>query len=60
MRFHRHLTGGANRWHSVRVRHEDAWDWCAHREEIERHLSERRKLKHLAVATKDLRIQAAH
>ncbi len=60
MRFHRHPVGSANRWHSVRVRHEDAWDWCAHQEEIESHLSKRRKLRQSQSTGKEFKLQAAH
>lgn len=42
MRFHRHQVGRTGRWHSVRQRHEDVWDWCAHREELERYQLSRR------------------
>ncbi len=60
MRFHRHQVGRADRWHSVRVRHEDAWEWCAHHEEIERHLTKRRKLRQSVSSSKGLKLQAAH
>jgi hypothetical protein len=59
MRLHRHQVGRAERWHSVRVRHERLWDWCAHHEEIERYLSRRRRLKQLAGATRHLKLEAA-
>jgi len=56
MRRHRHMvsvveshstgrTSRAVRWHSVRVHHEDVWDWCAHHEEVIRHLQARRLLR---------------
>jgi hypothetical protein len=60
MRLHRHRVEGADRWHSVRVRHDDAWDWCAHQEEIERHLSEGRKLRQSQSTSKEFKLQAAH
>ena len=43
MRLHWHRAGRTNRWHSVRAHHDDAWDWCAHHEEVERHLSIHRR-----------------
>jgi hypothetical protein len=35
MRWHRHWLRNHPRRHSVRVRHTQAWDWCAHQEELE-------------------------
>ncbi len=60
MRFHRHQVGRRSRWHSVRVHHEDAWEWCAHHEEIERYLARRRRNQEAVRASKQLKVQPAH
>jgi len=60
MRLHRHLIGKTVRWHSVRLRHEEVWDWCAHREEVERHLDRPRRSPLSLRAAKTFRLQAAH
>jgi len=60
MRFHRHQVGREKRWHSVRVRHEGAWDWCAHHEEVTRHPSQRQRASEPVSASKQLRLQPAH
>ncbi len=60
MRFHHHQVGRTNRWHSVRVRHGNVWDWCAHHEEIERAQRERRRSSLGISAGKQLNLQAAH
>ena len=60
MRFHHHQAGRTSRWHSVRARHEDVWDWCAHHEEIECHLSGRQHSEDTLSASKRLTLQAAH
>ena len=59
MRFHRHQTGRTVRWHSVRMRHDEVWDWCAHHEEVERYLHRRRRLTVSLSRDKSLRLQAA-
>ncbi len=59
MRLHRHLIRRSVRWHSVRVRHEEVWDWCAHREEVERHLQRQRRSAFSVRPNKGLRLQAA-
>jgi len=60
MRFHRHQVGRTRRWHSVRTRHEEVWDWCAHHEEIERHLSRAQRPGENLGAGKQLTLQSAH
>ena len=35
----------AIRWHSVRLHHEDVWDWCAHHEEVRGRVHERRRVR---------------
>jgi len=56
MRRHRHMMsavedhstgwmGRVSRWHSVRVHHEDVWDWCAHHEEVLGHVHEQRRMR---------------
>jgi len=60
MRFHRHQVGRTSRWHSVRARHDDVWNWCAHHEEIERYLSRHRQAEDALSASKRLTLQAAH
>jgi len=60
MRFHRHQVGRVGRWHSVRMRHHDVWEWCAHREEIMRRLERRRRSSHLTRAGRHLNLQAAN
>jgi hypothetical protein len=47
-------------WHSVRVRHAQVWDWCAHQEEVERHLQQRRRLAALLHARRHWKLEAAH
>ena len=60
MRFHRHQVGRTNRWHSVRVRHEDVWNWCAHHDEIEWAQRERRRRSLSVSAGKQFKLQVAH
>ena len=60
MRLHRHQVGREKRWHSVRARHESAWNWCAHHEEVTRHLSHRRRDSDPMRASKQLGLQPAH
>lgn len=60
MRFHRHQVDRVTRWHSVRVRHNDVWEWCAHQEEVSRHLERRRRSPELMRAAKGLKLQAAN
>jgi len=60
MRFHRHQVGREQRWHSVRVRHDSPWDWCAHHEEIEDYIARRRRAKSSAYQSKQLTLQTAH
>ncbi|MFB3883166.1 MAG: hypothetical protein ACE149_18005 [Armatimonadota bacterium] len=57
MRVHRHQVGKTNRWHSVRVHHDEAWDWCAHHEEIEHHLLGRRHMSRRLELSQDFRLQ---
>jgi len=57
MRLHRHQVGKAVRWHSVRARHDDAWDWCAHQEEVEQHLARKRSEQEPMSAGKGLKLQ---
>lgn len=59
MRLHRHRLGKANHWHSVRARHDSAWDWCAHHEEVEQHLEERRHTRERVVQVQRLELQPA-
>jgi hypothetical protein len=59
MRFHRHQVGRTSRWHSVRVRHQDVWDWCAHQEELERHLVWRRREATSVRTSRALKLEAA-
>jgi len=58
MRWHRHQVSTASHWHSVRMHHPDVWDWCAHHEEVERHVHERRRLALLRLR-RESRTQAA-
>ena len=60
MRFHRHQAGRTSRWHSVRARHDDVWDWCAHHEEIERHLLGHGQAEDTPSASERFTLQAAH
>jgi hypothetical protein len=60
MRWHKHQVGRALFLHSVRVRHKAVWDWCAHQEEVERHLQESRRAEGALRARKGWRLQAAH
>jgi hypothetical protein len=60
MRLHRHQVDTTNRWHSVRAHHDDAWDWCAHHEEIEHHLSLHRHAPAHVSAGEQPKLQAAH
>jgi hypothetical protein len=61
MRFHRHVVARTKRWHSVRVRHDGVWDWCAHQEEIEQHQARsQRESQSLSVARKPMKLRAAH
>jgi hypothetical protein len=60
MRLHQHQVGGTNRWHSVRAHHDDAWDWCAHHEEIERHPCIRRGAHDRIQVGEQLELEAAH
>ena len=59
MRTHRHQMGRANRRHSVRAHHDQAWDWCAHREEIEHHLVTQRHHYHRLELSEQLKLQTA-
>jgi hypothetical protein len=60
MRLHKHQAGRTSNWHSVRRRHDSVWDWCAHHEEVEKHLQMQRR-KALSVPTHTgLKPQAAH
>ncbi len=60
MRLHRHQVGREKRWHSVRTRHdENAWDWCAHHEEVMSHLSQRQCHANKLPVSKQLRLQPA-
>ena len=59
MRIHRHQVGRMNRLHSVRAHHGEAWDWCAHREEIEHHLVTRRHHHHRLELSEQLKLQTA-
>jgi hypothetical protein len=60
MRLHRHQVGRTNRWHSVRAHHDDAWDWCAHHEEVEHHLIVRQHEHQSASQGDQLKLHAAH
>ena len=60
MRFHHHQVGRTSRWHSVRARHDDVWDWCAHHEEVERYMARRRRSKDRLSASERLTLQAVH
>ena len=60
MRLHRHQTGKASSRHSVRLRHDHVWDWCAHHEEVQRHLQRRRRLAALFRADRALQLKVAH
>ncbi len=60
MRLHRHQIGRTNRWHSVRAHHDDAWDWCAHHEEVEHHPEVRRHDHERVTASKQFLLQTAH
>lgn len=70
MRLHKHVISDSNgngarvsrgdRWHSVRIHHAEVWSWCAHHEEVERYLHERRRLSLMRRAGRVLRFQAAH
>jgi len=61
MRLHRHQVGKARRWHSVRARHDEAWDWCAHQQELGRHLTLRRHPEAALQATRrQLKLEGAH
>ena len=60
MRLHRHQVGRVSRWHSVRARHGRVWDWCAHREEVVRHLGRQRRGSLSTRTSSGLRLQAAN
>jgi len=60
MRFHKHPVGRASRWHSVRVRHEQVWDWCAHHEDVDRYQRRRREVMTGPRSRDGLKLQAAH
>ena len=59
MRLHRHHVGSAVRWHSVRLRHQDMWDWCAHHEEVERRPHPQRRSTLSLTRDQTLKLRAA-